>query len=252
MNHPQDHFSAMASVYNNGRIAYPIALYEYLSSLCDGQQLAWDCATGSGQVTNDLSAYFDRVIATDISDSLLSHTKKIENVEFRCAPAEESGIDSDSLNLITVAQAIHWFDLQAFWKEAERVLKPNGILAYWGYLWPAVDHRVDALLEKFRESIASYWPEKSRLLHSLYEDVEAPFRPVNHPEFWIEEDWSAQQYLTHLASWSGTRYCREASNADPISEIKHDLISLWGNGQRTVRWPLIIKVYRNAVASCPI
>ena len=133
MNHPQDHFSAIATVYKDGRITYPSALYEYLSSLCKERELAWDCATGSGQAAKDLSNYFDRVIATDISDSLLSHTESLKNVEFRQAPAAASGIDTDSLDLVAVAQAIHWFEFDAFWKETTSVEaeRDPGLLGIW-------------------------------------------------------------------------------------------------------------------------
>ena len=118
--------------------------------------MLWDCATGSGQAAEDLSQHFDRVIATDISDSLLSHAKENQRIEFRTAPAEESGIASESIDLVTVAQAIHWFEFDKFWEEVDRVLKPNGVLAYWGYLWPQVDDQIDAFLVRFREKIEDY------------------------------------------------------------------------------------------------
>ena len=156
MNHPQDHFSHIATAYKDGRITYPKELYEYLVGLCEERTCAWDCATGSGQAAEDLSQHFDRVIATDISDSLLSHAKENQRIEFKTAPAEESGIASESIDLVTVAQAIHWFEFDKFWEEVDRVLKPNGVLAYWGYLWPQVNDHIDAFLVRFREKIEDF------------------------------------------------------------------------------------------------
>lgn len=246
MIHPQDHFSNIASAYKDGRITYPEELYEYLISLCDERESAWDCATGSGQAAKDLSAYFDRVIATDISDSLLSHAKAKENIEFRNAPAEESGIAAGSVDLVAVAQAIHWFEFDKFWKEVDRLLKPNGILAYWGYVWPQVSDPVDSFLLEFRKDIEDYWPERSHYLISRYKHVVAPLNRIENPDFHITENWSPDQYLRHLSSWSGTRYHRETSMTDLVSDREKELNSLWGNEIRPVRWSLVLKVYRKA------
>lgn len=138
-----------------------------------------------------MSKYFDQVIAIDISDSLLAHAKAQENVEFRTAPAEESGITASSIDLVTVAQAIHWFEFETFWNEVERVLKSNGILAYWGYVWPVVDERVDSLLDQFKENIVGFWPEMSRYLHDGYVELDAPLKRIESPDFGLTENWSS-------------------------------------------------------------
>ena len=221
-------------------------LYEYLSEVCQERLLAWDCATGSGQAAIDLSGHFDRVIATDISDSLLSLAPDVDNVVFRCAPAEDSGIEPGSVDLVVVAQAIHWFEHAGFWKEVSRVLKPNGVLAFWGYVWPVVDDGIDSVLDEFRKKIASCWPERSQYLQECYGDIEAPFERIKAPDFQIEENWTASDYLAHLASWSATRYYREAFGEDPLDAIQREVEGLWGQGQRGVKWQLVLKVYRNA------
>ena len=249
MKHAQDHFSAIATEYSSGRITYPEGLYEYLSNTCEESLLVWDCATGSGQAATDLSTYFDRVIATDISDSLLSLAPNIDKVVFRQAPAEDSGIESVSVDLVVVAQAIHWFEHADFWKEVSRVLKPGGVLAFWGYVWPTVDDHIDALLDDFRTKIAAYWPQRSQYLQESYRGIEAPFERIKPPDFHLEENWTASDYLTHLASWSGTRYYREASGVDPLEMIQRDLERIWGRGTRLVRWALVLKVYRNRLTS---
>lgn len=244
MDHPQDHFSSIANAYNAGRISYPEELYTFLAGQCEEQACAWDCATGSGQAAADLSKHFHRVIATDISDSLLSHATKKENIVFRAAPAESSGITTSTIDLVTVAQAIHWFELDKFWDEAVRVLKPNGILAFWGYVWPVVNDQIDSLFKTYRTTIADYWPEKIHYLQRGYVNVDAPLKRLGNPNFYIMERWTASQYLKHLSSWSGTRYYREALRADPVSEIEEAVNTIWGDEIRTVKWSLILKVYQ--------
>lgn len=246
MKHAQDHFSAIAAEYGVGRVTYPEELYEYLSSSCRERALAWDCATGSGQAAIDLSAHFDRVIATDISESLLSLAPNVDNIVYRKSPAEHSGIEPGSVDLVVVAQAIHWFEHGGFWKEVSRVLRPEGVLAFWGYVWPVVDDRIDALLDEFRKTIAGCWPQRNQYLQNLYCDIEAPFERIESPDILIEEDWTASDYLAHLASWSGTRYYRDTYGENPLELIRRDLERSWGRGSRAVKWRLVLKVYRNA------
>ena len=161
MKHTQDHFSAIAPQYALGRIAYPEDLYRFLVAQCHGQDLAWDCATGSGQAALDLVRTFSRVIATDISKELLALAPPHPRIFYHEVSAEESGIEPESVDLITVAQALHWFDLSRFWPEVMRVLKKGGVLAFWGYNWPVVEPGVDRVLEDFKSVISSSWPERS-------------------------------------------------------------------------------------------
>lgn len=241
---PDDHFSPIALNYKKGRIAYPKSLYPYLRSLCQSSELAWDCATGTGQAAMDLSKEFNQVIATDMSDSLLSHADKCHNIEYRVAPAEHSELSYSSVDLITVAQAIHWFELSEFWNEVSRVSKPGGVLAYWGYLWPVVNTSIDNVFKEFQSLIDSYWPEKCRLLHKKYADIHPPFQVLDSPEFLIQESWTVDEYLRHLHSWSSTRYFKESNHADPVLHVQDRLKHLWGDETRRVEWSLILKVFR--------
>jgi len=244
MTHKQDHFSSIAEEYVTGRISYPSKLFEFLADRCKEKDIVWDCATGSGQAARDLSRYFKHVIATDISEVLLSKAKENPKVTFRKASAEKSGITSNSVDLITVAQAIHWFDLGGFWNEVSRVLKVSGILAFWGYLWPEVNQPIDNLLANFRKCIMDYWPARSKYLHESYSNITPPFRKLDSPKIWITVEWSIHDYIAHIDSWSGTRYYREHTNTDIISDFKNDLEIIWANNTMIVQWPLILKIYK--------
>ncbi len=143
----QDHFSPIAPLYASGRIGDPVDLYRLLDALCLGHGIAWDCATGSGQAAVDLARTFPKVIATDISEALLALAPAHPRIAYRAAPAEDSGIEAGSVDLVTVAQALHGFDLARFWAEVIRVLKPGGVVAFLGYNWPVVEPGVDCELE---------------------------------------------------------------------------------------------------------
>ncbi len=130
-----DHFSGVANRYADFRPHYPAALFDWLATLVPKDSLVWDCAAGNGQASYDLATRFAHVIATDASKEQIASATPHPKVEFRVAPAEQSGLADGSAGLITVAQAVHWFDLDRFWVEAKRVLKGGGLLAFWGYTW---------------------------------------------------------------------------------------------------------------------
>ncbi len=128
-----DHFSAVANRYADFRPHYPAVLFDYLATLAPRTALVWDCAAGNGQATVDLAARFDRVVATDASAEQIASAQPQPGVEYRVAVAHESGLPGNSVGLLTVAQALHWFDFERFWTEANRVLIRKGVVAVWAY-----------------------------------------------------------------------------------------------------------------------
>jgi SAM-dependent methyltransferase len=243
MKHAQDHFSSIASQYALGRIGYPDDLYRFLGAQCEGHDLAWDCATGSGQAALDLARMFTRVIATDISQELLAQAPPHPRISYRAASAEESGIESDSVDLVTVAQALHWFDLIRFWAEVMRVLKKCGVMAFWGYNWPVVEPGVDHVLEDFKAVISSSWPERSRILHGGYISICPPLHEIPSPSFEASARWELDDYLSHLRSWSATRYYCERSGEDITKQFQPAFAGVWRGGRVPVKWPIIMRVF---------
>ncbi|MCU0933548.1 MAG: class I SAM-dependent methyltransferase, partial [Thiobacillaceae bacterium] len=172
----KDHFSTRSSRYAAFRPCYPVELFTYLASLTPGHDLAWDCATGSGQAARGLAKHYTRVSATDASTAQIDAAAPHARVEFRVAPAQDSGLPDRSADLTTVAQAAHWFDLQAFYAEVRRVLKPDGLLAIWCYERLAIEPAVDAIVEDFYGGLLGpYWPPERRLVESGYRDLDFPF-----------------------------------------------------------------------------
>jgi SAM-dependent methyltransferase len=245
-----EHFSVVAGAYAARRPSYPDPLFTYLSSLCSRHELAWDCGAGSGQASLPLTRRFRRVVATDVSAAMLAHAPPHPAIEYRIAPAESSGLDSGSVDLVTAAQALHWFNIEPFYAEVTRVLVPGGVLAVWTYSRQSLGHeQMDRILAHYYfEVVGPYWAPERRHVDTGYTTLPFPFPELRAPSFTMEHDWSLDDLLGYIATWSATQRCREMTGSDPVEELKHQLLPLWGNPAvvRRVRWPLSIRVGRHA------
>jgi SAM-dependent methyltransferase len=208
---------------------------------------AWDCATGNGQVAVALAEFFNEVIATDASAEQVAHAQSHPRVRYAVAPAEASELAAVSFDLVTVGQALHWFDLDAFFAEADRVLRPGGVLAAWTYALMTVDPAVDARVVEFGdgpEGLAGYWPPERKLVDEGYASIDFPFESIEVPAIAMEAVWSLDRFVGYLGTWSAMKAYREQTNHDPIPELRGDLAPHWGEGERAVRWPLSVIVRR--------
>ena len=242
-----DHFSAAAGRYARFRPTYPTALFDYLAELAPRRELAWDCATGNGQVAVALAEYFDEVVATDASAEQIAHALAHPHVRYAVVPAEASGLDSASVDLVTVGQAMHWFALDAFFSEADRVLRPGGVLAVWTYALMRVNPEVDARVEEFvdgPEGLGSYWPPERRLVDEGYASVDFPFESAAVPDLAMEAVWSLERFVGYIGTWSAMKRYREERERDPLPQLADDLAPYWSEGVQTVRWPLTVIVRR--------
>jgi SAM-dependent methyltransferase len=243
-----DQFSAVAGSYASCRPSYPEELFAYLASVSEGHELAWDCAAGSGQATIPLTRFFRRVVATDASAAMLGQAPRHHAVQYRLAPAESSGLDSASVNLVTVAQALHWLDLGRFYGEADRVLTPGGLLAVWTYGNQRLDDEaINCLLDRFYHDIVGpYWVPERRHVESGYRTLAFPYPELEPPPFAMHLHWTVGQLLGYLGTWSATGRCREATHRDPVKDLADELIPLWGDTRLTrhISWPLSLRVGR--------
>jgi SAM-dependent methyltransferase len=244
----KDHFSRQATDYAKFRPRYPKKLFNYLGSVAPARQLAWDCGTGSGQAAVGLVSIFDRVIATDASDKQIARAQRHQRVEYRIAPAEHSGINSGSIDLIMVAQALHWFDLDDFYAEARRVLRPNGVLAASAYnllhIEPAIDHVINRY---YCEVVGPFWPPGRELVEQ-FAGLPFPLQEVDPPKFEMTAHWDLERLIGYLRTWSSTQRFIAAKRSDPLNEINSDLRAAWGTPEQTrkVTWPLTLRVGVNA------
>ncbi|MBW4530368.1 MAG: class I SAM-dependent methyltransferase [Aphanothece saxicola GSE-SYN-MK-01-06B] len=247
-----DHFGTVAGAYADFRPTYPPPLFDWLAAAAPARQRAWDCATGTGQAAVAMTAHFSEVVASDASASQLAAASPHPRVHYRLAAAESSGLEADSIDLVTVAQALHWLERPLFFAEVERVLRPSGVLAVWSYGIPRLEgEAADALLQHFYADIVGpYWPAEKALVENGYRDLVLPFGSLQTPSFAMDVAWSLEQVLGYCSSWSATARYRAALGQDPIDDLRPALAAAWGEPktQRCLHWPLTIKASRLGTA----
>jgi SAM-dependent methyltransferase len=243
----EDNFSAQSRQYAQFRPQYPDALYEYLASLAPARSLVWDCGTGNGQAAVSLAKYFARVYATDASAEQIAHAYPHEKVEYHVEHAEHVGLEPASADLVTVAQAAHWFDFEKFHAEVKRVLKPNGVLALWTYGLPEISPRVDDALKRlYFDVLSGFWSERVRYVEDEYRTLPFPYEEIIPPAFTMETTWDRNQLMGFLDSWSATQKYRGQKGRHPLEEIWDEVAGDWMNEaeKRSVRWNLYFRVGR--------
>ncbi len=244
----KDHFSSASEHYAAYRPDYPPALFAWLAAQCTEHDMTWDCATGNGQAALGLAPHFRRVAATDASADQVRHAQPHPAIDYRVAPAEASGLPDRSVDLVTVAQAVHWFDLPRFHAEVARVLKPGGMLALWGYGRMALPGGMDApFLRFYAETVGPYWPPERKLIDDAYRSLDFPFAEITAPAFAIEVEWTLPRLIGYLSTWSAVKRYQAAQGHDPLPALTAELEPLWGAADtaKTLQWPLFLRVGRN-------
>lgn len=243
----KDHFSKQSTVYRKYRPDHPHELIEYLASLCTEHELAWDCATGNGQASTKLAEYFDAVYASDASTNQIDHAAGHPKITYTVERAEDVSLQDDSVDLLTVAVALHWFDFDEFYRQAKRVLKPGGIIAAWTYVLPMIDPETDAIIRDLHDNtLDGYWLPENELGLQEYETIPFPFTPVVIPKFYFRKMMDIDDVLGYLRSWSAVQRYIDRNDVDPLQETAASLRSLWNDGSsKEVVWRVIIKAGRH-------
>ena len=240
-------FATEAAQYAHLRPTYPEILFAFLSKTVTSREVAWDCATGNGQAATHLARYFGRVIATDESAQMIGQAPRHPRIEYRVSEAEDSDIDADSVDLVTVASAIHWFDLGRFYAEVRRVVRSGGVIAAWTYYTPVFGNNVDAIIERLAHDIlADYWDQRLHYVVDEFHDLPFPFEPIDAPPFRTDMRWNMEDLLGYFETWSSSVKYRQDKGARPTDLIKDDLAQVWGApGQKQdVHFPLYMRLGR--------
>ena len=243
----KDHFSTRAADYAAHRPSYPVELVDYLAGLAPARDVALDVGCGSGQLSVLLAERFGRVIATDASAQQVESATAHPRVEYRVAPAEASHLPPASVDLITAAQAAHWFDLPAFYAEARRIARPGAILALVTYGVLQADHAIDPVIQHFyRDVVGAYWPPERRHVETGYRDFDLPFAELSAPPLAIEVEWRAADLVGYAETWSAVRGAEKALGQSPVPAFERALAKAWGNSdeRRVIRFPLSLRVGR--------
>jgi SAM-dependent methyltransferase len=238
-------FAALAAEYARFRPRYPGALFEYLAGVAPARGRVWDCGTGSGQAASALARWFDAVIATDASAEQIARARPTPGVAYCVAMAERCPLPAACCDLVTVAQALHWFDHAVFFAEARRVLKPAGVIAVWTYRRISATPAVDSVLARlYGEVVGRWWPENRSLVESGYRELVFPFVEMQGPSLAVEARWTLGDLIGYLGTWSASARYRQAHGRDPIDEVRSELTQAWGDAeaQHTVRWPISMRI----------
>ncbi|MEO7997611.1 MAG: class I SAM-dependent methyltransferase [Gemmatimonadaceae bacterium] len=249
-----DHFSKVASGYSAFRPNYPDSLFKALVEVVGREKSAnafvWDCAAGNGQASLALAEHFKRVFATDASVAQISGAPVHANLTRAAATAEACPLRAGSVDVVTVAQALHWFNFERFYAEVKRVLAPNGVIAVWSYGLVRVDTnaRLEAAIDHFSEqTIKDWWPTERRYVNEAYTTLPFPFELIEFPPQHMSASWTQQQLLGYLRTWSSVSKKRAADGVDPVLAFESILAAAWGTAPEiTLRWPLAVLVGRTS------
>ena len=246
MKQTKDNFSRQSADYRKYRPTYPETLYEWLFSKVNEFSLAWDCGTGNGQVAAQLATRCQKVLASDISIKQLEQAPIKPNIGYLLCRAEHTPLAAGTIDLVCVAQAIHWFDFKAFYEEVRRVAKPGALLAVWGYGLIKVSSEVDPLVQKlYSQTLAGFWDEERKYIDEAYQTISFPFPEIETPAFSIRCQWTFEQFMGYLSSWSAVQHFIRENGQSPLAGFKEELKPLWKEQEvKAIHFPVFMRVGR--------
>jgi SAM-dependent methyltransferase len=240
-------FATEAAQYAHLCPTYPESLFAFLSKTVASRDVAWDCATGNGQAATHLARYFGRVVATDESAEMIGQAPRHPRIEYLVSEAEDSDIDADSVDLVTVASAIHWFDLGRFYAGVRRVVRSGGVIAVWTYYTPVFGNNVDAIIKRLAHDIlADYWDQRVHYVVDEFKDLPFPFQPIDSPPFRTDMRWNMEDLLGYFETWSSSVKYRQDKGTHPTDLIRDDLVQVWEDPaqKQDLHFPLYMRLGR--------
>ena len=243
----KDNFSIGSADYAGFRPESPAELYTFLLERISPKSTAWDVGTGNGQVATVLAGHFDSVYATDISAGQLANAVQKPNITYKEERAERSSLPDHCIDLITVAQAFHWFDFDAFYTEVSRVAKPGALLAVWTYNLLSIDKGViDNVINDFYFNIVGpYWDAERKYVDEGYRNVSIPFDEIETPVFPMTKQWDFRQFLGYISTWSSVKHYKDKEDADPVLVLEQRLQAHWPPDEiKTIHFPVYMRLFK--------
>ncbi|GLI40092.1 methyltransferase domain-containing protein [Geobacter hydrogenophilus] len=245
----KDYFSEKSDAYRSYRPGYPPELFAWLAGLPARRDAALDCGCGTGQASVALAEHFARVYAVDPSAAQIESATSHERVEYRVAPAEETGLPDASVDLVIAAQALHWFNFGRFYAEVRRVAREGAVFAAFTYGLLAIDEEIDRIIGRFyRDVIGPYWPPERTHVDAGYRTLPFPFAEIEAPAFAMKAEWNLGHLMGYFETWSAVKEYRRLKGDDPLGLVAGDLATAWGDPAlvRQVSWPLVMRAGRVA------
>jgi SAM-dependent methyltransferase len=244
-----DNFSSKSKEYSFSRPVYPVDLFAFLSDITPIHDLVWDCATGNGQAAIGLCKHFKKIIASDASKSQIDNKFERGNITYKVFSAEETSLSDNSVDLVTVAQAVHWFDFDKFYEEVKRVSKKDGVgrIALWCYgmhkINPEID-RISGRLDVNGDILGDSWSEEIKYINEGYKTIPFPFKEINAPKFEMNIKWNLYQMFNYMKTWSAVKKYHTEKRSDPLNLVREDIKNLWGeeSEEKTVTWKINLRV----------
>jgi ubiquinone/menaquinone biosynthesis C-methylase UbiE len=239
----KDNFSKQADAYAKYRPHYPQELFDFILAQVAQKENAWDCATGNGQTAKVLANYFKKVYATDISQKQIDNAQSASNISYSLQPAEQTGFSDNSFDLVTVSQALHWFNFDPFYKEVKRVARPGAVFASWSYSLLYVSPEIDKPVRSFyTDTIGPYWDAERKHVDEEYRTIPFPFTEMKAPPFTMQYQWTIEELEGYLNTWSALQKFIAANQYNPVNELINQIRPLAGNEKMTVLFPLHIRM----------
>lgn len=243
-----DLFSADPAHYAAVRPGYPAALFDWIAGAAPARDRVWDCGCGNGQASLALAERFAQIEASDLSAAQIAHAKPHPRVRYTAQPAEATDFSDQAFDAVCVAQALHWFDMARFAPELDRVLKPGGLFAAWGYAWFSVSPAFDAALQHhLLDVVQPYWAPQNRLLWEGYRDVPLPYPEIAVPTLEMPFEADLPGLIAYLRSWSAVRLCVEARGDAFLKQAAAILLPLWADDParaRTLQFQFVLRAVR--------
>ena len=240
----KDNFSTQSGNYAKYRPGYPAAFFEYLNSLIPIKESAWDCGTGNGQIAFELAKTFRNVFATDISQSQLDNALQADNIHYSLQPAEKTNFENNKFDLVTVGQAIHWFDFEKFYEEARRTTKENALICVIGYGGIEVSEQIDQLKKDFYTNVVGpYWDKERKYVDEDYKTIPFPFEEIEVPVFVNKLHWSLEKYTGYINTWSAVKKFVKETGINPVEKLHKELEAHWEKGkEKEIRFPFFTRL----------
>jgi ubiquinone/menaquinone biosynthesis C-methylase UbiE len=243
----KDNFSKQADGYATFRPSYPREAFDFILSFVPNKDTAWDCGTGNGQLAARLAEHFDKVYATDISEKQISKAAKKDNILYQVSSAEENGFTENQFDLITVAQAIHWFDFDRFYTKVNSTLKNGGIIAAIGYNLPESDEAInDVIRHLYTDILGDYWDPERKYIDNEYKNIPFPFKEIPVSEKFAQRAmWTIEDLKGYLSTWSAVQHYMKTNTKNPVDSVLDDFKKAWGDGEKKeFRFPTLLRIGR--------